>query len=34
VVVQAHIKLAVADVDLVDLDVALLIAASAKVASQ
>lgn len=34
VVVQAHITLAVADIDLVDLDVALLVAASARVASR
>jgi hypothetical protein len=34
VVVQAHISLAVADIDLVDLDVALLVAATAKVASR
>lgn len=34
VVVQGHITLAVADIDLVDVDVALLVAATAKVASR
>lgn len=34
VVVQAHITLAVADIDLVDVDVALLVAATATVASR
>ncbi len=34
VVVHGHITLAVADIDLVDLDVALLVAATAKVASR
>jgi hypothetical protein len=32
VVVQAHVTLAVADIDLVDVDIALLVAASATVA--
>jgi Gas vesicle protein len=34
VVVHGHVTLAVADIDLVDLDVALLVAATAKVASR
>jgi hypothetical protein len=34
VVVHGHVTLAVADIDLVDLDVALLIAATAKVAQR
>ena len=33
VVVQGHVTLAVADVDLIDLDIALLVAATATVAS-
>lgn len=34
VVVQGHITLAVADVDLIDLDIALLVAATATVATR
>ena len=34
VVVQGHVTLAVADIDLVDLDIALLVAASAKLAAR
>jgi Gas vesicle protein len=34
VVVQGHVTLAVADVDLIDLDIALLVAATATVASR
>lgn len=34
VVVQGHIKLAVADIDLVDVDIALLVAATATVANR
>jgi hypothetical protein len=34
VVVHGHVTLAVADIDLVDVDVALLVAATAKVASR
>jgi hypothetical protein len=34
VVVAGHVTLAVADVDLIDLDIALLVAATATVASQ
>ena len=34
VVVQGHVTLAVADVDLIDVDVALLVAATATVASR
>jgi hypothetical protein len=34
VVVHGHITLAVADIDLVDVDIALLVAATAKVASR
>ena len=34
VVVHGHVTLAVADVDLIDLDIALLVAATAKLAAQ
>jgi hypothetical protein len=34
VVVQGHVTLAVADIDLIDLDLALLVAATAKVAER
>ncbi|MGH2859336.1 MAG: gas vesicle protein GvpJ [Solirubrobacteraceae bacterium] len=34
VVVQGHVTLAVADVDLIDLDIALLVAATATVAAR
>jgi hypothetical protein len=34
VVVQGHVTLAVADIDLVDVDIALLVAATATVASR
>ncbi len=34
VVVQGHVTLAVADIDLVDVDIALLVAATAKVATR
>jgi hypothetical protein len=34
VVVHGHVKLAVADIDLIDLDVALLVVATAKVAAR
>jgi Gas vesicle protein len=34
VVVQGHVTLAVADIDLVDLDIALLVAATAKLAAR
>jgi hypothetical protein len=34
VVVHGHVTLAVADIDLIDLDVALLVAATAKVAAR
>jgi Gas vesicle protein len=34
VVVHGHVELAVADIDLVDLDVALMVAAAAKVAAR
>jgi hypothetical protein len=34
VVVHGHVTLAVADIDLIDVDVALLVAATAKVASR
>lgn len=34
VVVHGHVKLAVADIDLVDLDVALMVAATATVAAR
>jgi hypothetical protein len=34
VVVQGHVTLAVADIDLVDVDIALLVAATAKVAAR
>jgi hypothetical protein len=34
VVVHGHVSLAVADIDLIDVDIALLIAATAKVASR
>jgi hypothetical protein len=34
IVVQGHVTLAVADIDLVDVDIALLVAATAKVAAR
>jgi Gas vesicle protein len=34
VVVHGHVTLAVADIDLIDLDIALLVAATAKVAAR